>query len=105
LKKALGCVELLGYSIALLVMDKVCKAVDVEIQAIDCNKPAVIDPEGISLLVQVKFTGSVEDVKEGLKVAKYEALKYLKQEDIITHYISNFDSGLYKMIKISKVNN
>ncbi len=101
--KALGLLEVQGYSVALAVMDKACKAADIEIKAMDCNNPKQGDNAFIPVVVQVKFTGSVSDVKIALEVAREAALQYISSEDIVTGIIPSYDEGLVKILPLGKV--
>lgn len=104
-KNALGLLEVQGYSVALAVMDKACKAAQVEIVSIDCNNPKAGDAAYIPLVVQVKFVGSVSDVKIALEVAKEAALEYIPREEIVAEYIASYDEGLEKLLGVGKVKN
>ncbi|KOA18594.1 BMC domain protein [Clostridium homopropionicum DSM 5847] len=103
-KKALGLLEVQGYSVALAVMDKACKSAEIEIKSIDCNNPKAGDKANIPLVVQVKFVGSVSDVKIALEIAKEAALEYIPREDIVTSSIALYDEELEKLLQIGKVN-
>ena len=71
---ALGMIEVYGFTTSIVVADKVAKAADVEIVAIDKNKPANAETLKVPLLVTIKFRGSVEDVtaavEAGIEMAK-----------------------------------
>ncbi|MBU9714219.1 BMC domain-containing protein [Evansella tamaricis] len=101
--KAIGFLEVQGYSVALAAMDQACKAADITIEGMDCNNPAQGDHAPIPVVVQVKFTGSVSDVKVALEVAKGEAKKHIPEEDILTHLIPSALKGLEKLLPLGKV--
>jgi microcompartment protein CcmL/EutN len=103
--KSLGLIEVQGYSVALAVMDKACKAADIKILAMDCNNPKEGDNAFIPVVVQVKFIGSVSDVQIALEVAKEAALSYIREEDIVTHCIASYSDELEKLLRCGKVKN
>lgn len=63
---ALGMLEVFGFTTAVVAADAIAKAADVEILALDRNKPANADKAEVPLLMTVKFTGSVSAVEAGL---------------------------------------
>ncbi len=101
--EAIGFLEVQGYSVALAAMDKACKAASITIQGIDSNNPSTGDAAPIPVVIQVKFTGTVSDVKVALEVARLEASRYIAEEDISTHYISAGFKGLEKLLTTGKV--
>lgn len=103
--KALGLLEVQGYSVALAVMDKACKAADIEIKSMDCNNPKAGDKAYIPVVVQVKFIGSVSDVKVALEVARETAVHYISSDEIVTRCIPCYDDELEKILNIGKVKN
>ncbi|WP_390196245.1 BMC domain-containing protein [Gracilibacillus marinus] len=100
---ALGLLEVLGFSVALYVMDQACKQANITIQAMDCNNPINGDDATIPVVVQVKFTGSVSDVQVALDVAKESARMFLAEDEIVTRLISSQADGLEKLIHTGKV--
>ncbi|QGU94376.1 BMC domain-containing protein [Clostridium bovifaecis] len=102
-RNALGLLEVQGYSIALAAMDKACKAADVKIIAMDCNNPKAGDKAYIPVVVQVKFTGSVSDVKVALEVAREEAEKHIPSEEIVTEHIASYSEELEPLLSVGKV--
>jgi microcompartment protein CcmL/EutN len=102
-RKALGLLEVQGYSVALAVMDKACKAADINILAMDCNNPKAGDNAYIPVVVQVKFTGNVTDVQIALEVAKEAALEYIPSEEIVTACISSYSEELEPLLHVGKV--
>ncbi len=103
MNQAIGMLEVQGYSVALAAMDKACKAANITIQGIDCNNPSTGDAAPIPVVIQVKFTGSISDVKVALEVAKQEASRFIAENDIFTHFISSASTDLEKLICLSKV--
>ncbi len=97
--RALGMLEVCGYSTALLVINTICHHMDVQIVAVNINKPAVAILEKIPLQAQVKFQGSVEQVQAALEAGYEVALKYNEADDIITGMIANPHEGLQGMIE------
>ena len=70
---ALGFLECAGYGAVLYAMDQACKAADIRIMGID----TINSKDGsafIPLTVQVKFEGSVDDVKIACAAARDAAL-------------------------------
>lgn len=103
LDQAVGLLEVLGFSVALAAMDQACKAANVQIVGIDCNNPIAGDDAHIPVVVQVKFTGNVSDVRVALEVAESEAEKYIDRNDILTRFISQQAKGLEKLLTVGKV--
>lgn len=99
---AMGFLEVMGYSVAIAAMDKACKASDIKITGIDTINPKDTSAN-IPLTVQVKFIGSVSDVKVALEAAKEAAQKYISEEDITAHIIEGPYEGLDKLAYIGKV--
>ena len=56
---ALGMLEVFGFTTAVVAADAIAKAGDVEILALDRNKPANGDAAVVPLLMTVKFTRTV----------------------------------------------
>nr|WP_313800150.1 BMC domain-containing protein [Cytobacillus sp.] len=103
LSKAVGFLEVQGYSIALASMDKACKAANVTIEGIDVNNPKNGDQASIPVVVQVKFSGEISAVKVALEVAENEARKYIGDGDILTHLIPSSMEEIAKLLTIGKV--
>jgi microcompartment protein CcmL/EutN len=101
--KAVGCLEVLGYSVALDAMDKACKGADIKILGIDCNNPRAGDKAKIPNVFQVKFEGDISSVRNALDIAREVALKYIDDEDIFTHCISKKADGVDELLSIGKV--
>ena len=101
--KAIGCLEVLGYSVALDAMDKACKGADIRILGIDCNNPEDGDKAKIPNVFQVKFEGDVSSVKAALEIARNTALKYIDEKDIIVHCITKKANGLEGLLTSGKV--
>jgi len=99
--KALGILELCGYSTALLAADVMCKTADIKIIAIDFNKPAAADLDKIPLLAQIKYVGKVDAVKAALEAGRRKAEQYNSSEEILGRVIPNFDDGLMGLLKIT----
>lgn len=99
---AVGFLETAGYGVAIVSMDKACKGANVEILGIDTINPK--DKNGfIPLSVQVKFSGEISEVKIALEIAKTEALKYNKENEIVARLIGDASSQTIEICKISKV--
>ena len=70
---ALGMLEVYGFTTAIVVADAGAKAADVEVVAIDKNKPANADKVEVPLVMVVKFEGSVSAVESAVAAGKREA--------------------------------
>lgn len=103
MESAVGLLEVQGYSVALAAMDKACKAADITIMGIECNNPKMGNKAPIPLVIQVKFTGKIDDVKIALETARDEAGKYIRPEDILTRLIPSSAKGMEKLLQIGKV--
>ena len=73
--KALGMIEVYGFTTAIVVADKVAKTADVKLIAIDKNKPAGGDSARVPLVMIVKFEGDADAVKSALEAGVAEAKK------------------------------
>lgn len=101
--KTIGFLEVQGYSVALAAMDQACKAANVLIEGIDCNNPAAGDHAAIPVIIQVKFSGAIADVREALEVARAEASRHIDESDILTHLIPSAMEELQKLLPSGKV--
>lgn len=99
---AMGFLEVAGYGVAVYAMNKACKAVDIEILGIDTINPKDSSAH-IPLTVQVKFEGSISDVRIATEIAKEAALQFNSKTEVITSVIDNPYDGTKKLGKISKV--
>ena len=72
---ALGMIECFGFVTSVVVADKGLKTADVELVAIDKNKPANADKCEVPLVMVVKFEGSVSAVDMAVQAGKAEAEK------------------------------
>lgn len=99
---AMGFLEVAGYGVAVYAMNKACKAVDIEILGIDTINPKDTSAH-IPLTVQVKFEGSVSDVRIAAEIAKEAALQFNSKNEVITSVIDNPYEGTKKLGQISKV--
>ena len=75
---ALGMIEVYGFATSIVVADAVAKAADVEVVAIDRNKPANADKCEVPLVMVVKFEGNPAAVQAahdaGVAVAEERGL-------------------------------
>ena len=97
--KAVGLLEVYGYSTAFYAVDAACKAANVTVQALDKNRPFSNEPLAAPLLITIKFRGSVEDVRAAVEVGKRAA-------DELTGWLSakviaSPDEGLEKFLQIT----
>ncbi|MBQ0059233.1 MAG: BMC domain-containing protein [Lachnospiraceae bacterium] len=99
---AMGFLECAGYATILYAMDKACKAADVEIIGID-----TINPKDTSAFIpmtgQVKFVGTVSNVKIACEVAREAALVYNDPDVVLTEVIELPYEGTEKLGHITKV--
>lgn len=98
---AIGFLECAGYGVILYAMDKACKAADIRIIGIDTINPKDTSAF-IPMTAQVKFEGSISDVKVAIEVAREAAAK-LGQEDVLTEIIERPYDGTRQLGKISKI--
>lgn len=99
---ALGMLEVCGYATALIVISEIYQNMDIHVVAININKPAVAILEKIPLQAQIKFQGSIEQVKAAMEWGYEVALKYNEPDDIIQSIIANPHPGVQKLIESSK---
>ena len=70
---ALGMIEVYGFTTSRVVADKVAKSADVEIVAIDKNKPANGDSAQVPLVMVLKFEGTAAAVEAGTEAGVEKA--------------------------------
>lgn len=99
---AIGFLEVAGYGAALYAMDKACKETDIRIIGVDTINPKDTSAN-IPLTVQIKFEGSVSDVKIAVEAAREHALRFNEEKEIITSMIENPYEGTCKLGNITKV--
>jgi len=97
--KAVGLLEVYGFTTALYAADEACKAANVTIESIDKNKPAGGDSMPVPLLIMLKFRGSVSDVTAAVEAGKRAA-------DQVSGYVAakvipSPDENLEKLLKLS----
>lgn len=73
MSKALGLLEVYGFTTAVVIGDMIAKAADVTIVALDKNKPANGDAAEVPLLMTIKFEGDVAAVEYAMEVGVKEA--------------------------------
>ena len=81
---ALGMIEVYGFATAIVVADAMAKAAEIEVVAIDKNKPDGGDSARVPLVMAVKIEGSAAAVDAAILVGKAEAEK---RELYITHKV------------------
>lgn len=99
---AIGFLEVAGYGAALYAMDKACKYAAIKIIGVDTINPKDTSAN-IPLTVQIKFEGSVSDVKLATEVAREHALRFNEDKEIITSVIEKPYEGTNKLGHISKI--
>ena len=70
---ALGMIEVFGFTTSIVDADKMAKAADVKIVAIDKNKPAAGDSAQVPLVMAIKAEGSAAAVEAAVAAGKAEA--------------------------------
>ncbi|WP_280770578.1 BMC domain-containing protein [Salipaludibacillus daqingensis] len=103
MSQALGMLEVLGFSVAMAAMDKACKTAEIKIEGIDCNNPVAGDQAHIPVVVQVKFSGGISDVKEALAIAELEAIKYIPEKDVMIRMVPSMSKELSGLLSLGKV--
>ncbi|MDF2878369.1 MAG: microcompartment protein [Clostridia bacterium] len=99
---AIGFLEVAGYGAALYAMDQACKEANIKIIGVDTINPKDTSAN-IPLTVQIKFEGSVSDVKIAATKAREYALRFNEEKEIITSVIENPYEGTCKLGTLSKV--
>ncbi len=72
---ALGMIEVYGFSTSIVVADKMAKAANVKIVAIDKNKPANGDSAEVPLVMAIKAEGQAAEVEAAVQAGIEEAKK------------------------------
>lgn len=72
---ALGMIEVFGFTTAIVVADAMAKSAEVEVVAIDKNKPAAGDAAAVPLVMAIKVEGSAAAVEAAIETGKQEAEK------------------------------
>ena len=103
MNKALGMLEVQGFSVAIAAADHAVKHADVRIEGIDCNNPAAGETTEIPLVVQVKITGEVANVEMALEAARTKALTFLSEDAVHTTLIAKVDDRLKGLLTNGKV--
>jgi microcompartment protein CcmL/EutN len=70
---ALGMIEVYGFTTAIVVADAAAKAAEVEVVALDRNKPANGDAARVPLVIVVKLEGSAAAVEAAMEAGIAEA--------------------------------
>ena len=70
---ALGMIEVFGFTTAIVVADAMAKAAEVEVVAIDKNKPAAGDAAEVPLVMAIKVEGSAAAGESAIETGKREA--------------------------------
>ena len=81
---ALGMIEVYGFATAIVVADAMAKAADVEVVAIDKNKPAGGASARVPLVMAIKIEGDAAAVEAAIARGRAEAEK---RELYITHKV------------------
>ena len=100
--KAIGFLECAGFGAAMYAMDKACKAADIKILGMDTINPKDTSAF-IPLTTQVKFEGSISDVKAAVEIAYEAALELNSENEVLVSIIENPYDGTRKLGNISKV--
>ena len=81
---ALGMIEVFGFTTAIKVADLMAKTANIEVVALDSNKPAAGDDAEVPLIMIVKIEGKVSDVEQAVAVGVEEAEK---RDLYVTSYV------------------
>ncbi|GAA0408038.1 BMC domain-containing protein [Paenibacillus motobuensis] len=100
---AVGFLEVQGYSVALAAADKACKAANITVHGMDCNNPPDESNAVIPVMVQVKFTGPISDVRIALEVAYETACEHVTPNEVMIRCIPSSSSELHALLPIGKV--
>lgn len=100
--KSIGFLECAGFGTGLYAMDKACKAADIEIIGIDTINPKNSDA-AIPLTTQIKFAGSLSDVKYACEAAEKAALEFNAPEEVLTAIIERPYEGTAALGSITKI--
>lgn len=95
--KATGLLETFGYTCAMVCADAAAKAADVEIVAIDHNRPAAHIKTDVPVVVCVKMQGTVAAVEAGMEAAIRVAKS--KNGVLTSHIISRPTDDAEKLIE------
>lgn len=99
--KALGLIEVYGFTTALYAADLMAKAADVKIIAFDRNRP--FNPGfPVPLIMVAKIEGSVSGVKSAIETAK--AYAESKGRYIVSHVIPRPEDSSEKMAYLNDIN-
>ena len=92
---ALGMIEMFGYTTAIVAADAAAKAGDVEIVAIDHNKPADPNAAPVPVVMVVKMEGNVADVETAMEAG----IRHAKERGlyITSHIITRQESDTEKL--------
>lgn len=97
--RAVGLLEVYGFTTALYAADAACKAANVTVETLDKNKPAAGDEMPVPLLIMLKFRGSVSDVTAAVEAGKRAADEISGY--VVGKVIASPDEELEKMLKIN----
>ena len=97
--KALGLLEVFGFTTSVVIGDMIAKAADVTIVALDKNKPAAGDAAEVPLLMTIKFEGDAAAVEHGLEVGVAEAKR--RNLYVTSDFISRQAEDTVKMARIA----
>lgn len=97
--KALGLLEVFGFTTSIVIGDLIAKSADVTIVALDKNKPANADAAEVPLLMTIKFEGDAAAVEYGLEVGIAEAKR--RQLYVSSYFIPGQAEDTAKMAAIN----
>ena len=99
MEEAAGILEVYGLVCAFMAADAGCKAADVRLETFDKNKPANADSLPVTLLVTVKFRGSVAAVEAAMEAG--EAMAKSLTGVVQKHIIARPTEDTGKMLKLN----
>lgn len=101
-KMAIGFLECAGYATVLYAMDKACKTAEVEIIGVDTINPRDTNVF-IPMTAQVKFRGTVSNVKIAAEAAREAALQFNDTSEVLTDVIELPYEGTEHLAHITKI--
>ena len=99
--KALGMIEVYGFSHAVAVADLCAKAADIKVIAFDRNRPFA-PGFPVPLIMAVKIEGEVAAVRAAIDAAKEYSQS--KGKYIVSHVIARPDDSVEKMAYLMDIN-
>lgn len=100
---ASGFLEVQGFSAALYAMDAMCKAGDIRIEAVDANNTPDEREAVVPVVIQIKCSGGIGDVRSALEAGRYAAEKLLPAHLVLSHCIASESPALRGLLREGKL--